>query len=165
MRTCPACGEDTQAGYAERCTECGFSPTDENEESAPAPEPELTIGEPNLPPPEPPPDPEPVKKKRRALRGVVWLVVLGAAIGADRLGVFDQPTGPDAGQVEEAIADDARQYGVTVTVDCPDDAEDTEVEGTFKCTATSAAGETVTIKVTNHEDTFEWQGGPLSTLA
>jgi hypothetical protein len=155
VRTCPACGEDTKAGYAERCTECGFSPDDENEELARTPDrkPQITIA-------------EPVKKKKRpALRAVVWLVVLGAAVGADRLGVFDQPTGPDPGQVEEAIADDARQYGVSVTVDCPDDAEDTEAEGTFKCTATSGSGETVTIKVTNHEDTFEWQSGPLSTLA
>jgi hypothetical protein len=152
MRTCPACGEDTKAGYAEPCTECGFSPSG----GQPA-EPEGTIGD-------QPPAAE-TKRRRPALRGLVWVALIGAAIGADRLGVFDQPTGPDPQQVEQAIADDARQYGAKVTVSCPDDADQTAVEETFKCTATNAAGETVTIKVTNHEDSFEWVSGPLSTLA
>ena len=51
-----------------------------------------------------------------------------------------------------------------MTVDCPDDAEDTPVDGTFTCTATGRNGRTAEIVVTNHEDTFEWETGPLSTL-
>jgi hypothetical protein len=155
VRTCPACGDETEAGYAEACTECGFSPTGEVE--PPPPDPEQVEA--------PPPEPEAAKKKRPALRGLIWLAVIGAAIGADRLGVFDQSPGPDPGQVEEAIADQARQNGVEVTVDCPDDADQTAVEESFRCTVTSTTGETVTIKVTNHEDSFEWQTGPLSLLS
>jgi Domain of unknown function (DUF4333) len=158
VRTCPACGEETEACYADACTECGFSPTGEQTDPPP----------PSTSPveaPPPPPDSEPAKKKRPAVRGLIWLALIAGAIGADRLGVFDQPTGPDPGEVEEAIADQAHQDGIEVTVDCPDDAEDAAVEESFRCTATSASGETVTIKVTNHEDTFEWQSGPLSLLS
>ena len=158
MRTCPECGEDTEAGYAEPCTECGFSPTGEPEIEAEAPPPEIETQA-------PPPEPEVAKKKRPALRGLIWLVVLGAAIGAERLGIFDQPPGPDPGEVEQAIADQARQNGIEVTVDCPDDADQTAVEESFRCTVTSASGEAVTIRVTNHEDNFEWQTGPLSLLS
>jgi hypothetical protein len=158
VRTCPACGEDTEAGYAEPCTECGFSPTGEQELEAEAPPPELETEA-------PPPEPEVAKKRRPALRGLIWLLVLGAAIGAERLGIFDQPSGPDPGEVEQAIADQARQNGIEVTVDCPDDADQTAVEESFRCTVTSASGETVTIRVINHEDTYEWRTGPLSLLS
>jgi hypothetical protein len=140
VRTCPACGDETEAGYAEPCTECGFSPDGEQ-------------------PPE-----AATKRKRPAVRGLVWLALIAAAIGAERLGVFDGSTGPDPGQVEQAIADDARQYHAEVTVDCPDDADETEVGESFECTAANAAGDTATVTVINNEDSFEWQSGPLSTL-
>ena len=160
MRTCPACGEDTDAGYAEACTECGFSAV--GEQPAPAPDAPDTAADPEPPDP-PPPEAEP-KRKRTVARGLIWLVVLAGFFGVERLGIFDQPPGPPADEVEAAIADSARQFGVTVTVQCPDDAEDTEAEATFVCTATDRRGRSVEIVVTNHEDTFEWQTGPLSTL-
>jgi hypothetical protein len=194
VRTCPACGEDTKAGYAEACSECGFSPAGEDPAEPDQAVAEITVGElppsgaaepvptAGEPPPSagepPPPDTPPIPaegqpppdvpasgRKRPARRLLVWLVVIGGLFAADALGVFDQPPGPDVDRVEQAIADDARQYGVVVTVDCPDDADQTEVDASFKCTATSASGETVTIRVINHEDSFEWQSGPLSTLS
>ena len=51
MRTCPACGEDTDAGYTEACTECGFSAV--GEQPAPAPDAPGTAADPA--PPDPPP--------------------------------------------------------------------------------------------------------------
>ena len=39
-----------------------------------------------------------------------------------------------------------------------------EADATFACTATDRRGRSVEIVVTNNEDTFEWQTGPLSTL-
>lgn len=172
VRTCPACGEDTKAGYAEACTKCGFSPSGEQTAEPEAGAPELTIGEQAEPPPpegppsgEPPPPESAPKKKHPGARTLIWLVVIGAAIGADRLGVFDQATGPDADQVEEAIADDAQtNHGVQVSVDCPDDADQTAVDESFFCTVTGPKGETLRLRVINHEDSFEWQSGPLGTL-
>ena len=173
MRTCPACGEDTKSSYAEPCTECGFSPFGEQpDESAPAAEP-LTAAEPvptadpapTTEVPFPPPEPAPAEQKKRSpARWLVWLVVIVGFFGAERLGLFDAPTGPKADEVEQAIADSA-PAGLEITVDCPDDAEDTPVDGTFSCTATDSRGRTIEIVVTNHEDTFEWQSGPLGTLS
>jgi hypothetical protein len=161
MRTCPACGEDTKAGYSEACTKCGFSAIGEEQ-----PDVEVTpVGE--EPPPESEPQPAQTEKKKGnpVARGVIWVVVIAAFFAIDRLGIFDGATGPTATEVEQAIADSAQQFGVKVTVDCPDDAEDTEVDATFTCTATNRRGTSVEVLVTNHEDNYEWDTGPLSTLA
>jgi len=174
MRTCPACGEDTKSSYAEPCTECGFSPFGEQPaEPAPVAEPAPTAEAPSAPAepaptadvPSPPPEQAPAEQKKRSrARWLVWLVVIVGLFGAERLGLFDPPTGPKADEVEQAIADSA-PAGLELTVDCPDDAEDTPVDGTFTCTASDARGRTIEIVVTNHEDTFEWQSGPLGTLS
>jgi hypothetical protein len=160
VRTCPACGEDTEAGYSEPCTECGFSAIGEQPAE---PAPEVTVGEQQQAPEPPPAEPQ-EQRKRSPARLLVWLVVIAGFFAVNQLGVFDEATGPTAEEVEQAIVDSARQFGVEVTVDCPDDAEDTEVDGTFVCTATAPGGRTVEIVVTNHEDTFEWETGPLTTL-
>jgi hypothetical protein len=162
MRTCPACGADTKAGYSEACTKCGFSAVGEQ-----PPEVEVApVGE--APPPEAEPQPAEAEQKKKGnpvARGVIWVIVIAAFFGIDRLGIFDEATGPTAAEVEEAITDSARQFGVQVTVDCPDNAEDTEVDATFTCTATNRRGTSVDVLVTNHEDNYEWDTGPLSTLA
>jgi hypothetical protein len=189
MRTCPACGEDTEASYAEPCTECGVSATGEPA-TAPEPEPEPQVEpatEPEVEPapefeqpapappspesaiatgPEPPPEPPaeaPAEKKRSPARWFLWLGIVAAGVGIYLSGAFETPTGPDADQVEESIAGSAPR-GVEITVDCPDDSDETPVGGTFTCTATGPNGRTVEIVVTNHEETFEWDTGPLNTL-
>ena len=172
MRTCPACGEDTKAGYSEACTKCGFSAMGEQpaeESPAPEPEAEVTVGDqpppptgaPQEAPDEAPAEPPAEKKKRSPVRWVIWLVVIAGFFGLNQFGVFDEPTGPTADEVEEAI--EARAPA-GVTVECPDDAEDTPVDGTFTCVATGANGRTAEILVTNHEDNYEWNTGPLTTL-
>jgi hypothetical protein len=166
MRTCPACGEDTKAGYAEACTKCGFSAIGEQ-----SPDVQVTpVGE--VPAPEAPeagsqPQPAEAQKNKGNPVGriVVWVVVIAAFFGVERLGIFGDAPGPTASEVEEAITESALQFGVKVTVDCPDDAEDTEVDATFTCTATNRRGTSVDVLVTNHEDNYEWETGPLSTLA
>jgi hypothetical protein len=58
MRTCPACGEDTEAQTTEPCTECGFSPVAQDPatiEAAPTPPEEDRWGS-QPPPASPPPE-------------------------------------------------------------------------------------------------------------
>ncbi len=86
-----------------------------------------------------------------------------ALFGLDRAGVFESPPGPDADQVEKAIVDNAADYGATVTVDCPDDADQTEVEASFRCVV-NAGNQTFPIRVTNHEDNFSWPSDQFTTL-
>ena len=160
MRTCPACGEDTESGHSEPCTECGFSPNGEGDER-----PAISVGD-EAPADDPAPAAESEsasKRKRSSARLLVWLVALVALFGLDRAGVFESPPGPDADQVEEAIVDNAADYGVTVTVDCPDDADQTEVEASFRCVV-NAGNETFPIRVTNHEDNFSWPSDQFTTL-
>lgn len=160
MRTCPACGEDTESGHSEPCTECGFSPNGEGDER-----PAISVGD-EAPADDPAPAAESEsasKRKRSPARLLVWLVALVALFGLDRAGVFESPPGPDADQVEEAIVDNAADYGVTVTVDCPGDADQTEVEASFRCVV-NAGNETFPIRVTNHEDNFSWPSDQFTTL-
>ncbi len=178
MHTCPACGEETEAGYAEACTECGFSPTGEPAEPVPAePDPEVEptaeVGpdaeveptadaEPS--PMDAPPPPPPARKKRPGTRLVFWLIAIAAVFGISKLGVFEPNPGPDASEVEDAIVKNAADYGVTVTVDCPDDADETAVEESFFCTVTTPSGKAFRIRVTNHEDTFSWPSDRFAAL-
>lgn len=160
MRTCPACGEDTESGHSEPCTECGFSPNGEGDER-----PAISVGD-EAPADDPAPAAESEsasKRKRSPARLLVWLVALVALFGLDRAGVFESPPGPDADQVEEAIVDNAADYGVTVTVDCPDDADQTEAEASFRCVV-NAGNQTFPIRVTNHEDNFSWPSDQFTTL-
>lgn len=160
MRTCPACGEDTESGYAEPCTECGFSPNGEGDEA-----PVISVGD-EAAADEPGPEAESEsapKLKRSPARLLIWLVALAALFGVARLGIFDPAPGPDADQVEEAIVDNAADYGATVTVACPDDADQTEVDASFRCVVT-AGNRTFPIRVTNHEDNFSWPSDQFATL-
>ena len=196
MRTCPACGEDTEAGSAEACTECGFSPADpevfETEPDPryepvgfePEPEPEATfeVGSteaPPAPPTEPsqiepapaepaPSEPAPTAPKRSLRRrSAFWIAIAAVIFLADftgAFGIFDDPTGPTPEEVEGALVHYASEQGGTVTVDCPEDTEDTEVGDSFDCVATNARGQTRTVTVTNNEDDFSWNGKPLIQL-
>jgi hypothetical protein len=156
----------------EACTECGFSPVEPTAvEPEQVPEP-VTIGEPlpdaeqqpELGEPVPEPTAEQPRRKRSRVGTLVWIVLLGAGIAGSELGVFDEPTGPEAAEVEGAITLDAFESGVSVSVECPDDAVETEVGDSFECVATTPKGESVTITVRNNEETFEWQGRPWSEL-
>ena len=59
----------------------------------------------------------------------------------------------DANGLEETLrAKVERQLGTQgITVDCPDD-EPAQAGATFECTATSAAGKTLTIEITQTDD-------------
>ena len=158
MRTCPECGEDTEAGYAEPCTECGFSA------SAPV---EIGVATPDRAgAPDRVEEPGGRPRRRATLARVVGALVLAALIGADALGVFDEGggSGPTAEEVEEALVDDAAALGIELTVDCPDDAAETDVGESFECVAANSAGLTRAVPVTNLEDGFEWPRRPLLEL-
>ncbi len=103
------------------------------------------------------------KRRRSPARYGVWLIALGALFVITTLGIFDSAPGPDPAKVEQAIVDNAADYGATVTVDCPDDADQTEVDAGFRCIVT-AGRETFPILVTNREDTFAWDSSRLATL-
>lgn len=174
MRTCPACGEDTEAGYAETCSECGFSPAgpQQPEESfevgevgeveiPPSPgETPPRPGEPSPSPEETGPGPEQTSKRKRGGPGIgtlIWLLVIGGSLAADGLGVFDEVSGPDPAEVEAQLVLDGSELGATLTADCPDDADQTEVGGSFECVLTTEAGGTATIEVLNNENTYEYR--------
>lgn len=188
MRTCPACGKDTDAGAVEPCTECGFSPIDPQtygeQPSTPTEPDEATfeVGEDSEPgrwgrgeaPDEPPvatePAPqegpgEPEQQQPRRIGGIVWLIVAAVAIIVNATGIFDREPGPQQSEVEAAIAVDARELGFEAKVRCESGAEDTEVGGTFDCVATAPSGRRATVTVTNNEDSYEWNTAPLVRLA
>lgn len=179
MRTCPACGEDTEASSVEPCTECGFSPVDPAQfETEPDPRFETVgfeeadatfeVGSAEAPPApaEPAPEQEPSseKKKRPWASLAIWLTVALAAFAAERAGLFGEATGPAPEEVENALVAYAAARGGTVTVDCPSDTEDTEIGGSFDCVATNPRGQTRAVTVTNNETDFEWDGTPLVEL-
>lgn len=114
---------------------------------------------------DPPPAETATKRKRSPARLAVWLIALGALFGISELGLFEDKPGPDPAEVEQAISDNAADYGVTITVDCPDDAEETEVEASFLCSVTTDDGDSFRIRVTNHEDNFSWPSGRIAALA
>ena len=174
MRTCPACGEDTEAGYAETCSECGFSPAgpQQPEESFEVgevgeveipPSPGETLpspGEKTPSPGETDPSPEEPSKGKRGGPGIgtlIWLVIIGGSLVVDGLGVFDEVSGPDPANVEAQLVLDGSELGATLTADCPDDADQTEVGGSFECVLTTEAGGTATIEVLNNENTYEYR--------
>ena len=106
---------------AEPCTKCGFSPLGE---PAAAP-PEVTIGsqeEAEAPPETAAPEPDAIAKAKRTRRisGLIWLAIFAAAwIGIDDFSWFDSPTGPEAGEVEDALVASAAGLGVSVTESVP----------------------------------------------
>lgn len=142
MRTCPACGEDTEAADAEPCTACGYAIASGNGTDA-----EATA-----------------KKRPQWARLVIWLIALAAVFAIAKLGPFEQQPGPDPGAVEDAITENAADNGVTLTVDCPESAAEAEVDSTFRCAATTADGQTFRIPVTNEGDTFSWPSGRIAAL-
>jgi len=75
----------------------------------------------------------------------------------DGLGVFDEVSGPDPANVETQLVLDGSELGATLTADCPDDADQTEVGGSFECVLTTEAGGTATIEVLNNENTYEYR--------
>jgi len=52
---------------------------------------------------------------------------------------------------------DGSELGATLTADCPEDADQTEVGGSFECVLTTEAGGTATIEVLNNENTYEYK--------
>jgi Domain of unknown function (DUF4333) len=115
---------------------------------------------------QPPPPAPPEARKRLAPRLAVWLIALAVLFGITKLDLFADKPGPTADAVETAIADNAQKaFGITVTVECPDDADETEVNQTFVCTVTDPEGESMQISVTNRDDTFSWPGYRLRRLA
>jgi hypothetical protein len=80
-------------------------------------------------------------------RVVVLLASLALVGGCSRTKTLD------ANDLEETLrAKIEQQLGAHgVTVDCPDD-EPAKAGATFQCTATSAAGKTLTIEVTQTDD-------------
>jgi len=168
VRTCPACGEDTEAGYSQPGTQCGFSAAGNGAVDDAA---TITVGDERSAPVASPAEADEgadersaPKRQRSRVRILVWVAALGALFAVDRLGVFDPAPGPDADQVEQAIVDNADDYGATVTVDCPGDADQAEVGDTFTCTVTPERGKAFAITVTNREDSFAWDSAQLSTL-
>ena len=192
MRTCPACGKDTDAETTEPCTECGFSPVapdegdvwDESvwaETQAPDVEPEVTVGGPAPEPPAPAqapapqapaPAPPPQPTKRKSGVGAIWivLIVIGLAWQGFNLfngcgNILDGAPGPTAEETESALVSDAALQGlVGAEVECPDSAEDTEVGDSFDCTITTKDGNSATVSVTNHEEEFTWSRQPFVEL-
>ncbi len=168
MRTCPACGEDTKAGSVEPCTECGFSPVEVEPleaqptfETAPATFETGTTSETSEPVPETVPQSAPKKRRWTVLFWVLAAIGFGAA---DFGGLFDDPTGPSAEEVETALADWAAGRGGTLTIDCPDDVEDAAVGATFECTASNSRGQSAIVTVRNNENDFRWNGLPMMQL-
>jgi hypothetical protein len=172
VRTCPACGEDTRAGYSEACTNCGFSPTDPaeigsfevGETTIPAPgaPAETPTGSPSEPAPAPTPT---TKRKRRPGIGViVWLAIIGGSLVMQGLGLLDEPTGPPPGDVEGALVLEGATRGLSISASCPADAAETEVGARFECTVTTRSGRTAVIEVTSREDGFEYDPGDLEAL-
>lgn len=192
MRTCPACGEDTEAQTTEPCTECGFSPVSPDdgaswEQSSWAEAPEATAPDATVEPPpilaKPPPTdaspeyglpdatptPQPATKKARV--GAVWVILILIGLSWQAFSIFDgcgeifsEATGPTASETEAALVSDAALMGLTVTASCPDSAEDTEVGATFECTITSSSGSSASVAIINREDEFEWTRGPFLQL-
>ncbi len=169
MRSCPACGEDTKAGYAEACSKCGFSPAgpQQPEESFQVGE-VGTVGEVEIPPwrgetsPSPEekaPAPEEASKRKRGGPGIgtlIWLLIIGGSLVVDGLGVFDEVSGPDPAEVEAQLVLAGSELGATLTADCPEDADQTEVGGSFRCVLTTETGEIASIAVLNNENSYEY---------
>jgi hypothetical protein len=104
---------------------------------------------------------QPVKKKRHHLITLIVIAVL-AVIGI--LDGGDDPTGPQAGDVESALIADGVKLGVVVTVDCDDSIEDTKVGKRFTCEATNQAGDVRTVHLVNKRHSFVWQRDSLIEL-
>lgn len=139
MHTCPACGEDTDAGLTERCSHCGFAPGEAQVEAEP-------------------------KKKGPAVRSVVrWAVILGV-VGIAIATTGDGDPGPDASEVEDALVSDASSLGLALTVECPDDTNEAPVGSRFTCVAESASGAVRDVVVVNEEDEFRWSRKPFFEL-
>ena len=124
MRTCPACGKDTEAQTTEPCTECGFSPVGTT--GAP---PEASVGE--APPsgygfPDEPEAPAPARKGSGVAPIWIVLIVIGLAWQAFNLldgcgEIFVDNPGPTPEETESALESDASRQGVaSPTADCPD---------------------------------------------
>ena len=52
---------------------------------------------------------------------------------------------------------DGSELGATLTADCPEDADQTEVGGSFRCVLTTEAGQIASIAVLNNENTYEYE--------
>lgn len=181
-RTCPACGSETDAGAVQPCTECGFSPIDEppqlgGAEVASEPvsdwdESSFGVGtngdegSPVVTEPRVSPRQHEAAERRARLPAVIVLalVMVGGAGALWGTGLIDTPPGPNPDDVEGQIALDAAAFGVKATIECPDSASETEVGETFECVATTNGGRSVTIRVINNEDTYEWNPQPLTRL-
>lgn len=189
MRTCPACGEDTKAGYSEACTNCGFSPGDPSQtagsfgvgdspfdtstfdapapaEAPPAPEPAETAPDPAETSPAPVPEPsrEPQRKRRPGIGVIIWVAIIAGSFLSQGLGLFEEPTGPNPVDVEGALILEATERGISITASCPADAAETEVGGRFECTVATRSGRTATVEVINREDSYEYSVDDLLAL-
>jgi hypothetical protein len=186
VRTCPACGEDTKAGYSEACTRCGFSPggpveapetfsvgevatsdpsTFERPGGVEAPPQPTDSGGEQLPQPSPTePQPQPHKRRRPGVGLMIWLVIIGASVIANTTGIFDEPTGPDPAEVEGALVLAGIERGLSITAECPADTDEAEIGAGFECVVTTASGRSGTVRVTNHEESYEYNVADLEAL-
>ena len=96
---------------------------------------------------------------------MIWLVIIAGSFIAQGTGLFDEPTGPDPVDVEGALVLAGIERGLSITAECPDDAAETEIGGSFDCRVTTASGRSGTVRVTNNEDSYEYRVADLEALA
>jgi hypothetical protein len=95
---------------------------------------------------------------------MIWLVIIAASVIANTTGLFDEPTGPDPADVEGALVLAGIERGLSITAECPADAAETEIGGSFDCEVTTASGRSGTVRVTNNEDSYEYRVADLEAL-
>ena len=106
------------------------------------------------------------KKRAPISRAMVPIAILAVVVGLEGFGLLGSDPGPTDEEVESALEDEGATLGISeLTVDCPDDAAETEVDARLECTIATPAGTSAQVTVMNHEDEFEWSRQPFFELA